>query len=214
MAEDFQTKVAKALLGTLRHLDFALAGGRGLKELGVVDRPTEDLDIFIGRFDQELFEKGLDEALETLTSLGCRVEVLRRTPSFARFLVSRDNDATAVDFAFDYREKTPLSTPIGPVVSAEDAVLNKVSALYTRCIARDYIDLHYIRKANIMDDNEIIEKSMRRDAGFIPSYFAQALQFIDNIPYADFESYDVTPEEHEQIVASTKSWVLTIQSKY
>jgi carbamoylphosphate synthase large subunit len=69
-------------------------------------------------------------------------EALQRrltAPRFAQLRVlTAEGGSVDVDLAVDWREHDPVVLAIGPVLSAEDAVGSKVSALYTRTEARDY----------------------------------------------------------------------------
>lgn len=68
--------------------------------------------------------------------------------------MKREGRSVDMDLAVDWREKQPVALSIGPVLSLEDAVGSKLSALYTRNEARDYIDVDSIRASGRFTDVE------------------------------------------------------------
>ena len=55
---------------------------------------------------------------------------------------------------------------IGPVLSLEDAVGNKLSALYNRAYPRDFLDVDSIRASGKFTDSDLIRAAIERDPGF------------------------------------------------
>ncbi len=49
-----------------------------------------------------------------------------------------------VDLGIDWRSREPVALEVGPVLAIEDAVGNKVAALYSRGEVRDYLDVDHI----------------------------------------------------------------------
>ena len=103
-AEEPQREITRLALRSLDGTGFALAGSGAIREHGLVDRPTEDVDLFTS--DVDLFAR-----LEVTTADGHQVDI---------------------DMGADWREAEPAVLAIGPVLSLEDAVGNKLSALYSR----------------------------------------------------------------------------------
>lgn len=90
----------------------------------------------------------MDHALRTLGEHGYRTETEIRSPGFARITVtSPDGYITDVDFGIDWRSSPPIGLSIGPVLSEDDAVGNKVAALFSRGETRDYLDFDSIRRS-------------------------------------------------------------------
>jgi hypothetical protein len=63
---------------------------------------------------------------------GLTVEVERRYDTFARLTVTGDGNTSKVELGVDWRANEPILMAIGPVLHPDDAVGNKVSALYGR----------------------------------------------------------------------------------
>src|SRR5258708_30130212 len=72
--DPFQSEVARLSLTVARNHGFALAGGHALIAYGVVNRPTEDVDLFTDEADgvqgaAELVATTLSEAGFTITEI-------------------------------------------------------------------------------------------------------------------------------------------------
>lgn len=109
---------------------FALAGGAALVVHGVVDRPTEDLDLFTTEpRDVPLAVAALRQAL---AADGMQEEVVRSGSSFTRLLVTEPDSgaSTVVDLAWGARLHDPEESPFGPVLSLRELAADKVLALF------------------------------------------------------------------------------------
>jgi len=90
-AEEPQREITRLALRSLDGTGFALAGSGAIREHGLVDRPTEDVDLFTS--DVDLFAR-----LEVTTADGHQVDI---------------------DMGADWREAEPAVLAIGPVLSLE-----------------------------------------------------------------------------------------------
>ncbi len=91
----------------------------------------------------------------------------------------------------DWREVEPVILDVGPVLSMQDAIGNKVSALYSRAEARDYFDVDAIRASGHYTDVQLIVSAAERDSGFDPRMFASQLQRVRRLTVDDLEEYGV-----------------------
>ena len=48
--ENIQRELAKIILGSLAEDGFALAGSGAIREHGLINRPTQDLDLFVKKY--------------------------------------------------------------------------------------------------------------------------------------------------------------------
>jgi hypothetical protein len=79
--------------------------------------------------------------IDELRASGNMVDELRRVDQYARLHVTTaEGRFVEIDMGVDYREGAPVTLSVGPVLSLDDAVANKVGALYSRADARDYLD--------------------------------------------------------------------------
>lgn len=63
---------------------FALAGSGAIREHGLADRPTEDVDLFTSDVDLRRFSSAVDAVALGLREAGHDVAELRRVDQFAR----------------------------------------------------------------------------------------------------------------------------------
>lgn len=85
---DVQREVTRIALAGVEQAGFALAGSGAIREHGVTDRPTEDVDLFTANLDPEAFERAVDRvvtepreqrAAVTKSDLQTRVNQNKRT---------------------------------------------------------------------------------------------------------------------------------------
>ncbi|AQX82315.1 hypothetical protein BWO91_16585 [Plantibacter flavus] len=178
---------------------FALAGSGAIREHGLVDRLTHDVDLFTNNVDPAAFELAVDRLAVELRRTGHGVDEVRRHRQFAQLHVStEDGRAVEIDLAVDWRELEPVKLSVGPVLSVTDAVASKVGALYTRLEARDFIDVDAIRLSGRFTDDQLLAAVAERDAGFERTMFADQLQQIRRVTDDRFTEYG---HALEQIVA-------------
>ncbi len=187
--DPFQAEVARVALVAAADHGFALAGGNALVVHGLVDRPTQDVDLF----SPEPGAPGvvLDSVRRTLETAGYRVEVTRRPEDsageFAQLAVSRNEESMLLDLARDWRQLPPVSLDIGPVLHLDDAVGSKVTAMVGRGLPRDFIDVaaalaRYSRE-------ELMMLAFVRDPGLPVRDFSDAARALDEIPADAFAAY-------------------------
>ena len=85
-----------------------------------------------------------------------------------------------------------MTLAIGPVLHPDDAVANKVCALFYRAQARDYIDVDAVfRSGRYTGDGSRPRHS--HDPGFDNNMFVTALRAIGRLPQAEFsEAYGIS----------------------
>jgi hypothetical protein len=111
----------------------------------------------------------------------------------------------------DWRELDPVTLDVGPVLSIQDAIGNKVSALYSRAEARDFFDVDAIRSFGHYTDAELIEAARERDPGFETAMFATQLERVQRLTVEDLREYGVDEAELAAIKRRFMSWAVFIQ---
>ncbi|MDN5763694.1 MAG: nucleotidyl transferase AbiEii/AbiGii toxin family protein [Microlunatus sp.] len=193
---------------------FALAGSGAIREHGMIDRPTEDVDLFTTSQDVTEFAAAVDQVTEHLRGRGFSVDQVRRAPQFARLHVATsDGRQLDVDLGVDWRQDDPVRLDIGPVLSLADAVGNKVSALYSRGEPRDYLDLDAIRASGRFTDEQLVTAAAERDPGFEVDMFAQQLVGVRRLTPRDVRGYGVTADQLEDVKARCLQWASTLQKQ-
>lgn len=193
-----QRQLIACALEVLADADFALAGSGAIREHGMTQRPTNDIDLFTVMQAATRFPNAVDSLIEHLAAHNYDVTVERATPSFAQLSVTPPDGAPlSVDLAIDWRAHTPVRLDIGPVLDLADAVGNKLSTLYSRSYPRDYLDVDAIRSTRTITDARLIELLQERDAGFDEAFFAECLRGASDISLTQVAAYDINgPQLH------------------
>lgn len=177
----------------------ALAGGGGLIVHGVVDRRTEDLDLF-GTSPEDV-NRGLPLIEKALADHGFDVERDRVADGFARLIISSDTESTRLDLGWEPRTLKPEPSPIGPVLPEEELAAGKTLALFGRALPRDFDDVSKL--VDRFGLERLCTLAVERDPGFDREIFIQMLGQFSKWPRADF---DLTDSEYEQLEQEVEDW--------
>jgi hypothetical protein len=174
------TELQVQLASTFFALDAAegylVAGGAGLLAAALIDRPTEDLDLFAA--DPVTSVTSAKEAyLQALREHGCLVVLIDDEPTFCRMVVGRDGSETLVDLAIDSPPtEPPTMTILGPTLAPLELATRKLLALFGRAEARDFADLYVLCRQ--FDRTTLIEQAHRADADFDLGVLAQVMNSL------------------------------------
>ena len=204
----FQERLARAGLSSLVDYGFALAGGFALQAHGLVERMSEDVDLFTDRWDEVSFAAAVDVLCAAYRDLGLEVCIARRGATFARLRIddTATRETASVDLAADSRTNPTVYLSFGPVLDERDAVASKVGAVFSRGEARDYLDLAGILASGRYDRDELVRLGAQADGGFTTELFAQALAAVDRFPDEEFTAYGVDADHIASVRASMRDW--------
>ena len=212
--EEHLRSATQLILGIIDVDDFALAGSGAIREHGITDRPTRDVDLFTTNRPAETFSASVDRAIRVLRDAGHTVEVVRRAELFARLFVdSPDRFSFEVDLGVDWRAHEPVRMAIGPVLALEDAVANKVNALYSRAEARDFADVDAIRQSGRFDDEELLLLAAEHDPGFDRSIFAGQLALVRELGPGALSEYGIDSDSLTELQSRLGTWSASIRSE-
>lgn len=204
-----QRRLTEILLSACRGTNIALAGSGAIREYGLINRPTEDIDLF-GSTD---LLNNKDEFSQILTNIETKLAENQYTITsttgndFFRHLEITDGGTLfKVDISVDYRSNPTTLLEIGEVIALEDAVANKVCAVYGRGEARDYLDLDSIRQNGSFSDEELLYLAAQNDLGFDVNVFAKMLTQAENITPDQVERYGVDAAQLEEIKSHYRLW--------
>jgi len=173
-----------AILRAAAGHDFALAGGYALNVRGIVDRPTEDLDVFTNRAHAPA--DALPAITAALRDAGYTVEITRPPApdgDFARFTATRDGNAVIVDLARDWRAYPATPVPdLGPVLTSEDLIASKTAALVARALPRDFVDIAAALTTHTRE--QLLHAAFTRDPGLRVEDFTTAAAVLDTLDEA------------------------------
>src|SRR5690625_1870817 len=204
----FQHRITREALAAVGEFGFVLAGAGALREHGLIDRPTEDIDLFTIQKHEQDFPHAVDTLMTTLRDAGLEVTATQVTDSFARLHVSdrRASAYTTIDMGVDWRSSAPATLQVGAVLAEIDSVASKVAALYSRGEPRDFLDVDRIRQSGRFSDEELLEVAVNFDPGFDRSYFAHRLSTVSSIAAREVHEYGVSSDAFESIAKRLEVW--------
>jgi predicted nucleotidyltransferase component of viral defense system len=184
---EFHGQVAAIALRAAAPHRFALGGGNALIAHGVIDRFTQDVDVFS---DEEGGVEAAADAVEAaLRDAGFGAERRDKTAGLgdifygmgeglAEWIVTaRGGKQMMLQLAYFDRARRPVIMEVGPVLDLEDVVGGKVCALASRAEPRDYVDTAAALERYTVE--QIIEFARRLDPGLTDRDFADAVQRLD-----------------------------------
>ena len=214
----FHGQVATIALRAAAPHGFALGGGNALIAHGVIDRFTQDVDVFS---DEEGGVEAAANAVEAaLRVAGFGTERRDKTgglpdifygmsEGLAEWIVTAPSgEQMLLQMAYFDRARMPVIMDIGPVLDLEDVVGGKVCALVSRVEPRDYVDTaaamdHYSVK-------QMIGFARRLDPGLTDRDFADAVQRLDQWGDGVFAPFGLGPKDVAVLRERFAGWPRTI----
>lgn len=187
--DDFQQALARIGLDAAERYGFALAGGYAVQAAGFLQRPSEDIDLFTVWERRNDFETAVAAIVDAYRAAGLNVEAERRHDTFTRLTVSDGEQTAKVELGVDMRANEPVRISIGAVLHPDDAVANKMGALYDRAMARDFIDIDAVLQSGRYDRWALLQLAERGDITFDRLRFADALGQAEMLDDQDFAPY-------------------------
>lgn len=131
-----------------------------------------------------------------------------RNETFARLLLTdaEDVDPEKLELSADWRAHPPVQIEIGPVLHPDDAVANKMIALFGRAEARDFLDVDAAVTSGRYSRERLLELAASADAGFDRLMFAEALGSLAQRTDTDFDEYDVTADDLRAMRGRFADW--------
>ncbi len=213
----FHGQVATVALRAAASHGFALGGGNALIAHGIVDRVTQDVDVFS---DEQGGVEAAAEAVEAaLRDAGFGTERRDKTSGLdelfygigeglAEWLVSAPNgEQMLLQLAYFDRARRPVIMDVGPVLDLEDVVGGKMCALASRVEPRDYVDTAAAMGRYSME--QMIGFARRLDPGLTDRDFADAVQRLDQWGDGVFAPFGLGPAEVAGLRARFAAWPRT-----
>jgi hypothetical protein len=176
---------------------FALAGGHAIAAHGILQRPSEDVDLFADWQRRADFPSAVDEVIAAYQAERLDVHVDLRLDTFARLLVTDPDDPDRqhrVELVANWRAQPPVQLDIGPVLHPDDVMAGKMDALCNRAAARDFLDIDAAITSGRYSLERLCELAHDADAGFDRQHLSAMLASIGRFDDEDFIEYGVSPE--------------------
>ncbi len=211
---ELQREVATIALRAAARHGFALAGGNALIAHGVIDRPTDDVDLFS---DQETGVAAAAEAVEgALREAGFLAERLDRAgelgdafegagEGLAEWVITASTgQQTMLQMAYFDRTRGPVTMDVGPVLDLDDLAGWKSVALVSRAEPRDYIDAAAALEHYTV--GQLIGFAKRLDPGLEDRDFADAGRRLDLMPDRVFAVYRLDQQDIARLRERFAGW--------
>jgi hypothetical protein len=212
--DELHAAVAAIALGAAGRHGFALGGGNALIAHGVIDRPTEDVDLFTDEDDGVTAAAGAVEA--ALRAAGFGAERQDKTAGLADVFYGMGDGLAEwivtgpggrqmmLQMAYFDRDRRPVAMDIGPVLDLEDVVGSKVCALASRVEPRDYVDT--AAALGRYNADQLIAYAKRLDPGLTDRDFADAGRQLDRMPDGVFARYGLDAAAASRLRARFAAW--------
>jgi hypothetical protein len=212
--DEFHRAVAATALRAAARYGFALGGGNALIAYGLIDRPTQDVDLFTDREHGVRAAAGAVE--QALGDAGYTAEREDSRPDLAdifdgmgdglaEWLVTGPDGAQMMlQMAYFERDRRPVAMDLGPVLDLEDVVGWKVVALASRVEPRDYVDTAAALGRFTIE--ELIGLARHLDPGLTDRDFADAGRQLDRMPDGLFARYGLSPADVATVRERFQDW--------
>ena len=212
--DGLQREVAAIALRAAARHGFALAGGNALIAHGIIDRPTDDVDLFS---DQEAGVAAAAQAVEdALREAGFQADRRDKTgglsdifdgmgEGLAEWIITvPTGQQTMLQMAYFDRNHGPVTMDVGPVLDLEDLAAWKTIALVSRAEPRDYADVAACLDHYTVD--QLISLAKRLDSGLDSRDFADAGRRLDRLPDRIFARYGLAPPDVAELRERFADW--------
>lgn len=208
-----QERIIRVALPAAQQYGFAIAGGHVLRLHGVIDRMSEDVDMFTNSVSTQEFALARIAVIDALRADDLTVEIdERRGDQFARLFVSDHERTTKLELGYDWRGSEATMLPVGPVLSREDSVATKALALWGRTAAKDAIDVNAYLASGEFTPAQILDLAQEHDAGFLPTDFARSLRRVVALNDRDYAIYGADAHATGEIRARLTAWASDIEN--
>jgi len=214
---ELHRQVAAVALRAASQHGFALAGGNALIAHGVIDRITQDVDLFT---DEEHGVEAAAAAVEAaLRAAGFDAEREDKTAGLADVfegmgeglaewtITAPSGQQMMLQMAYFHRARQPVIMEFGPVLDLEDAIGGKIGALATRAAPRDYLDTAAALKRYTV--TELIGFATRLDPGLTDQDFADAARRLDQVEDGWFASLGLSRRDVAALRERFTAWPRT-----
>jgi len=161
-------QIARIALAAGARYGLALAGGYAVSANGMGNRPSGDVDLFTSWQHRDEFSEMTAAVVAALEIAGYKVSVLMSAETFTRLTLATPEGGAEekIELAVDWRAHDPVQLAVGPVLHSDDAVANKVCALYGRALPRDFLDVDAAVMSGRYTPGRLLELAAEADHGF------------------------------------------------
>jgi hypothetical protein len=204
--DPFHEHLARVGLAAAGRYGLALAGGYAMQAHGLLERASEDVDLFMAWHQRSEFGAAVDAVVAAYMADELTVRAETRWDTFARLHVSDGVETTKVELSADWRANDPTWMTIGPVLHPDDAVANKMCALFGRGEVRDFVDVDAALRSGRYSREGLVALAAAADRGFDRSMFADILGSVSRLADGAFAAYGVSGRELDEMRERFAQW--------
>ncbi|HEV2373124.1 MAG TPA: nucleotidyl transferase AbiEii/AbiGii toxin family protein [Streptosporangiaceae bacterium] len=212
--DELHRQVAAVVLRAAAGHGFALGGGNALIAHGVIDRATQDVDLFTndehgvaaaaGAVEAALAEAGFTAERQDKTA-GLSDIFYGMGEGLAEWVITAPGgQQMALQMSYFERGRQPVVMEFGPVLDLEDVAGGKVCALASRAYERDYLDTAAMMGR--YTPGELIAFARRLDPGLEAADFADAGLRLDHLPDQAFTPLGLGRQDVAALRARFAAW--------
>jgi hypothetical protein len=206
----FYTDVARVALTVADRHGFVLGGGFAWLMNGLVERPTEDVDLFTDT--DGAAGAAADAVCQALREAGYTVDeeeaddLLELFAGFDQreFTVGDGTQTVRLTLSRLDRLHSPVMMDVGPVMHLDDLIATKVAALINRREVRDYIDVAAAMERYTV--GELLELALRQDPALEFDDVVAAGRYLDRLDDGRFAFYGLDRERTAALRRRLRAW--------
>lgn len=213
-AAPFHRRLAEIGLRVGGPYGFALAGGYAIAAHGILDRPSEDVDLFADWHRRADFPAAVDAMIAAYEAEGFSVRVDHRLDTFARLYIAEKTlpgNEFRVELVANWRAQPPVQMDIGPVLHPDDVMAGKMDALYNRAAARDFMDIDAAIAGGRYTLGQLCDLAHQADTGFDQELFLAMAARIDRFDDDDFTEYGIEADKIPALRERVHAWQSAIR---
>ncbi|GAA0745411.1 nucleotidyl transferase AbiEii/AbiGii toxin family protein [Dactylosporangium roseum] len=208
--DPFHVDVARIALAVAERHGFVLGGGFAWLMNGLVERPTEDVDLFTDT--DGAAGAAADAVCAALRAAGYTVHQERADDLLDLFAGFDQREFTVGDGTrtvrltlsrLDRRE-SPVMMDVGPVMHLDDLIATKVAALVNRREVRDYIDVAAALERYTVE--ELLDLARRQDPALEDEDVVAAGRYLDRLDDGRFTFYGLTAGHVATLRGKLRHW--------
>ena len=186
---------------------YALAGGYAIQAHHIVQRLSDDVDLFAPIDRRSEMPAATDRIVGAYQQAGFEVERGHCSETYVRLQVTDlESGATSkVELVAEFLQHSPVPSELGPVLHRDDVAAGKMEALFSRAEARDFIDVDALLGSGYTRQ-QLIQLASQRDAGFDLAVLADMFASVGRFNDRQFTVYGVDAERVLGIRAQFADW--------
>ena len=193
---------------------YALAGGYAIQAHSIIERPSDDVDLFVPIDRQHEMPAATERLTSAYEEHGLAVSLRQQADTYVRLQVTDPGSGrmVKVELVAEFLLHSPVASELGPVLHRDDVAAGKIEALFSRAELRDFIDVDAPLRAGY-EREQLIRLAEQRDAGFDRSVLAEMFGAVRRFNDRQFNAYGVSAASAEAIRTRFAGWQRDLEAQ-